>query len=98
MSTPLLKEPIEIAQLELWQGKPFMENHQKMCSDMAQNVWGAHWLLTVVSISDGHNYLFTSSDEVKLVLTDAIGAEFDGDIGVTSSLILRKEMLRELQA
>jgi hypothetical protein len=53
--------------------------------------------MTAPSISEGKNYLFTKSKDIKEVLENKIGAEFEGDIGVTGKLWLRKEILRELQ-
>lgn len=96
--TPYIERDIEIAQLEIWEGETFINKHEATFKAIANDAQGAHWLLTVVSIKDGHNYLYTTSDEVKSVLKDKIGAVFEGDRGTTKTLMLRKEILRELKA
>lgn len=96
--TPHMKYDIEIAQLELWEGGLFMKKHEAILNTIAQGVKEAHWLLTVVSIKDGHNYLYTRSEALKQVLREKIGATFTGDRGTTKNLMLRKEILRELKA
>lgn len=96
--TPHIERNLEIAQLELWEGNFFINKHEALLKAISKNTKEAHWLLTVVSIKDGHNYLYTTSQEVKDVLKEKIGATFDGDRGTTKTLMLRKEILRELNA
>jgi inorganic pyrophosphatase/manganese-dependent inorganic pyrophosphatase len=96
--TPFIAGNLAIAQLELWEGESFIEENMTVIKQMIQTSEAVHWLLTVVSIKDGHNYLYTTSQEVKKVLTDKIGATFEGDRGTTETLMLRKEILRELKA
>lgn len=96
--TTFIERDIEIAQLELWEGESFISKHKVMLEDISQEKKETYWMLTVVSIKDGHNYLYTTSQEVRKVLTDKIGATFEGDRGTTKTLLLRKEILRELKA
>jgi len=55
------------------------------------------WFLTSPSISEGKNYLFTKNPEIKKLLEKIIDAKFDGDIGTTDKLWLRKEILKKIQ-
>lgn len=98
VKTPFLTGDLAIAQLELWAGESFIERNMAIIQQMIQAAQTPHWLLTVVSIKDGHNYLFTTSQAVKDVLKEKIGATFEGDRGTTKTLLLRKEILRELKA
>ncbi len=49
--------------------------------------------LTCPSISEGFNYSVAIDDSVKTVLTTVLDAEFDGNIGKTKKLWLRKEIM-----
>ncbi len=96
--TPFITQTCAIAQIELWEGSGFVDRNEEIITQLVRNSEAHHWLLTVVSIRDGHNYLYTTSEEVKTLLSDKIGAKFTGDKGVTPTLILRKEVLREIHA
>ncbi len=86
---------INIGQLELWNGKEFIEQNQQVIFDTLRP-GGEYWLMTIPSISEGKNYLFTQNSEIKSLLTKHINAQFEKDLGTTSRLYLRKEILREL--
>jgi inorganic pyrophosphatase/exopolyphosphatase len=98
IATPFITGDVAIAQLELWEGELFIEKNMAVIKQMMQTSVASHWILTVVNISDGHNYLYTTSQVVKDLLKEKIGASFEGDRGVTQTLLLRKEILRELKA
>lgn len=98
VKSPFLQGDLAIAQLELWQGNGFIGKNMQEISRASVTSVAPHWILTVVSIKDGHNYLYTTSQEVKNVLQDKIGATFECDRGTTKTLMLRKEILRELKA
>ena len=98
VQSPFIQGELAIAQLELWEGESFIEKNMAVIKRMIQTSVAPHWVLTVVSIRDGHNYLYTTSQVVKDVLKKKIGATFEGDRGTTKTLLLRKEILRELKA
>jgi hypothetical protein len=98
ITSPLVSGEIAISQLELWNGQAFMNLRRTEINDFASNSKTAHWLLTIPSIKYGYNYLFTVSDQIKDVLEEKMGASFDGNVGTTKQLYLRKEILRELQS
>ena len=52
-----------------------------------------NWLLTIPSINEGRNYLFTNSDNVREQLISAVGSKFVGLSGTTDKLYLRKELM-----
>jgi inorganic pyrophosphatase/exopolyphosphatase len=88
---------IVIGQIELWNSGDFVTKYKKEIEEALLSLGNKNWFMTAPSISEGKNYLFTKSKDIKEVLENKIGAEFEGDIGVTGKLWLRKEILRELQ-
>lgn len=90
-------EPFIIGQLELWDGKDFIFKHKTIIKDALTQAGSPYWFMTVPSISEGKNYLYSENSEVQSILIRTIGAKFTGDTGETSKLWLRKEILRELQ-
>jgi len=54
------------------------------------------WLFSCISISEGKNYLLSNSGKLKKILGTKIKAKFEGNIGTTENLWLRKEIVREL--
>ena len=53
----------------------------------------SNWFLTAPSISEGKNYLFTKNPKMKRLLEKTINAKFNGDLGITDKLWLRKEII-----
>ncbi len=98
VKSPFIEGNIAIAQLELWQDNGFIGKKMQEISRASVNSGTPHWLLTVISIKEGHNYLYTTSEELKQFLREKFGATFEGDRGTTKTLMLRKEILRELKA
>lgn len=54
------------------------------------------WLLTMPSISEGINYLASNSDVIKNALKNSFGVAWEGDVGKSNVLFLRKEILKTL--
>ena len=82
-----------IAQLELWEAQKIIDRGD--FNDTVEKVLGKynHWLLTMPSISEGRNYLFTNSLRAKEQLEKAVGAVFSGNAGATNKLYMRKELM-----
>ena len=89
---------IVIGQLEFWDSRNFVLNNLKDIETALTSFGNPKWFLTSPSISEGKNYLFTKNPEMKKLLEKLIGAKFNGDIGTTDKLWLRKEILKELQS
>lgn len=80
-----------------------MWNSQKFIKDNKPEIKGAlttfkveDWFLTAPSISEGKNYIYTESENVKKLLGNVLGVKFDGDLGETNKLWLRKEILKKI--
>lgn len=85
-----------IGQAELWDGKPFIFNYKTEIMNSLKRTGHDYSFLTVASISEGKNYIVTTDKEMQESLEKNIDAEFDGDLGQTDKLWLRKEIIREL--
>jgi len=92
---PNLGLTLVIAQLELWQAGRIRE-HLPVVEAVLESFDNPLWFLTAPSISEGKNYIFTKNDEIKDLLSAEIGVKFEGDVGVTDRLWLRKEILKRL--
>lgn len=89
---------IVIGQLELWNSKEFFAKHLAIAKETLKGFGKPLWFLTSPSISEGVNYLYAESGEIKKLLTETIAAKFEGNIGQTKKLWLRKEILKKLQS
>jgi len=85
-----------ISQLELWNGNKFIEKYQKKIKDALEKYDNPFWLFILPSISEGKNYLFCQDQKIKDLMSGTIGAKFNGDIGTTNQLWLRKEIFKKL--
>ncbi len=83
---------ITFAQIELWSGESFIEKNQKEIKETLENIGNKNWMISVPSISEGINYIYTESAYLKDLLSKVIEINFDGDIGKTTKLWLRKEI------
>lgn len=88
---------ITIGQLELWSGQEFIKRYQKEIILALQSFGNATWFLTLPSISEGKNYLYTQSTKAKKLLDQLLRVNFIGDLATTDKLYLRKELLKKLQ-
>lgn len=84
---------VTVGQLVVWDGRMLMADRlDEICSAMAGA--GDGWFMSVVSISEGRNYLIPGSERVKQFLEKLSGAVFNGSVGVTDRLWLRKEIMK----
>jgi len=88
-------EPI-IGQLELWDSKSVILKHLSEIEEALLSFGRPSWFLTAPSISEEKNYFYAKSPEIKNLLEKTIGAKFNGDIGTTDKLWLRKEIFNKL--
>lgn len=98
LDIPNLPVRITMGQLELWDGSTFISQNMETIRSVLQGFGEDHWFMSVPSISEGKNYLYTESDVVRHYLMKYIGAKFEPNAfeGYTSRLWLRKEVRAEL--
>lgn len=85
-----------IGQLEMWDSKKIIKEGLLEIKNALTSYNNPKWFLTSPSISEGINYIYTENDSIKKMLTKVIEAEFNGDIGKTKKLWLRKEIMKKM--
>lgn len=93
---PALADKLVIGQLELWDGSTFFDTHLSDVSTALSTFGHALWMMNIPSISEGKNYIYTEANIVQHILQQALGCEFEDNICITDTLILRKEILKAL--
>ena len=85
---------IAMGQLELWDGSGFVGSHVQEIQTVLKGFGEDDWFMSVPSIKEGKNHLYTESDIVRDLLIKYIGAKFESNSfeGTTERLWLRKEV------
>ncbi len=96
LNIPGLAYPIVMGQMELWDSRALFEKHLDSAEAALESFGKPDWFLSSPCIKEGKNYLYSKSDRVKELLIKHIGAKFNGDIGTTDKLWLRKEIRKVL--
>lgn len=84
-------------QLELWNSRDFLKENANRVEAILKEYGAEVWLLSSPCISEGRNYIFTKSSMLKNQLLRTLPISFEGNIGVTKKLYLRKEILQKIQ-
>jgi len=92
----ILGNEYTIIQIELWDARPFIENNFFEIQAQLSSATSSYRFLTAPSIKEGINYLVATDLATKDMLTHTVHAVFEGDIGTTTDLWLRKEIMREI--
>ena len=97
VDAPDLGLTLVIGQIELCDGNMFIEKYKEIIKKVLSGFGKEHWFMSVPSISENKNYFYTEDPISKKLLINAINAEFNGDVGTTNKLWMRKEILRDLK-
>jgi hypothetical protein len=95
-SWPAQQLEVVMGQIELWDASWLLSEHQDQITSALRDFGRDYWMLTAPSIDQGINYLYTPDPRLQGYLEKALGASFDGSVGTTKRLWLRKEIIREL--
>jgi inorganic pyrophosphatase/exopolyphosphatase len=87
---------ITIGQIELWNSYEFINDNKEVIKKTLLDFGNSEWFMTAPSISEGKNYIYTESQNIKDNLGKLIDANFEKDLGVTKKLWLRKEILKKM--
>ncbi len=87
-----------ISQLELWDSRKYFNSHLPGAIKAMQSFGKEFFLLTSPSISEGKNYLYSEDKKVKDLISSKLKVTFENNIATTQGLLLRKEIIRELQS
>jgi inorganic pyrophosphatase/exopolyphosphatase len=96
VKVPQFRKVVVIGQLELWDSKKFIKTHLSEVKKALESFGKDKWFLTSPSISEGINYIYTENKSIKKLLSKIIDVKFEGNIGKTKNLWLRKEILKKL--
>lgn len=95
----ILNHTFAIGQLEVWDAQSIEHELAVSCGEHLKGFENIPYFVTIAQIATGNNKLICKSEKLKKVLTAAIGVIWNGkDIATTSKLLLRKEIIREIQA
>ncbi|HUV72444.1 MAG TPA: hypothetical protein VMW25_05565 [Clostridia bacterium] len=84
-------------QLELWNSRDFLTENANRVEAILKEFGTETWLLSSPCISEGRNYIFTKNPILKNQLSKTMPISFEGNIGITKILYLRKEILQKIQ-
>lgn len=93
---PGLDKPLVIGQLELWDGSKFLEQHKATLRSTMEEYDNPNWLVTIPSISENHNYIYCENEKLQSVLNQVFDITFTDNVGATSTIMLRKQILKAL--
>jgi nanoRNase/pAp phosphatase (c-di-AMP/oligoRNAs hydrolase) len=94
--TKNISSDLVFAQIELWSGYEFLNKNKLEIKEALESLDNPKWMISIPSISEGVNYIYTESDYIKDLLKKIIEIDFNGDIGKTSKLWLRKEIREKI--
>lgn len=86
---------IAIAQLTLWSGQDLIREYKSAIIEQLSSTSGS-WVLNVLSIQDGKSYFLVSDEELQRSLKESLEIAFDGLVGSTNRMWLRKEIIAKL--
>lgn len=95
---PNLKMKITIGQMELWDAKKFVTDYRHLIKEVLDEFDHNQWFFNSPCISKGKNYVYSENEDVRKILEKNFGIKFMDGIGETKELILRKEIVRDLQS
>ncbi|MEI7578432.1 MAG: DHH family phosphoesterase [bacterium] len=81
-----------MGQLELWDGKTFIYKYREKLLTELKNVQSDYLFYSIPSIGENCNYLLTFRQKERDFLSKLFPVSWNGDIGVTEKLWLRKEI------
>ncbi len=94
---PNLKMKVTIGQMELWDARKFVADYKPLIKEVLNEFDHNQWFFNSPCISKGRNYIYSENEEVKKILENLLDTKFKDDVAETKDLMLRKEIVKELQ-
>lgn len=94
---PNLKMKITIGQMELWDARKFVADYKPLIKEVLNEFDHNQWFFNSPCISKGRNYIYSENEEVKKMLENLLDIKFKNGVAETKDLMLRKEIVKELQ-
>ncbi len=92
-----LDAPLTFGQLELWDGSSFLKNNLEAIEKALSSFGTQYQMMSIPSISEGKNYIYTKDEKIQKYLEQILGITFRDNSAQTTSLLLRKQILKKLQ-
>ncbi len=92
--TKILENNWAVAQIELYDAKTLLQKSEFLKTLKKVMSKYSDWLLTMPSISEGKNYLFSNSENIKQILSEKMQTNWNNEVEETKKLYLRKEILK----
>lgn len=87
-----------VGQIELWDAGTVIETRTVEINEVMQEYAPRPWILNIPNISNGFNYIYSTSDEGKRIIEKKLNIKFEGDTAKTDRLMMRKEIMKILLA
>jgi len=87
---------VVMGQLELWDASTFLSKFKNETKFALEKFGHPDWFISIPSISEKKNYIYTESEKIRSLLSKIVDITFDGDVGITNKLWLRKEIRKKL--
>lgn len=86
-----------IAQIEMWDAKSLLEKKAKELSTIMSAHEPTPWMVNIISVSEGFNYIYSTHPYAKEIITKALNVTFRENVAVTDGLLMRKYLMKILQ-
>ncbi len=87
---------IVIGQIELWDTRTIIETKGQEIEEIMEEFAPLPWILNIPSISHGFNYLYSTNEEAKRIISEKLRVVWDNHIAKTDRLMMRKEVMKIL--
>lgn len=95
MALPTGGTEFTFGQLTVWSTEQILPRVEEIHRIMSEH--SKSWLLSVLDISAGHNYILTNSEQLTDYFGQLLRLKPTGDAYISDHLLLRKEILRKMQ-
>lgn len=92
----LCNESFYFSQIEVWNAQALIKHYNffKLMLDFFPE---SSWLLNLISIEEGHNYIFTNSENLENILGQIFTCKKGVSYLKTEELWMRKEIIKEIK-
>ena len=87
-----------IGQIEMWDATEILNTHKAEIDAVMSEYNSMPWIVNILNISKGFNYVYSKSSEGRRIIEEKIGIKFDGDTATTPKLLMRKYLMKMLRA
>lgn len=86
-----------IGQIEMWDATEILNTHKEDIDAVMSEHNSIPWIVNILNISKGFNYVYSKSPEGQRIIEEKIGIIFNGDTATTPKLLMRKYLMKTLR-